>query len=163
MTKPFSEDQKQEWSAVYRQTLVLAEFMERHVPEFAESIRRADEPRRPFSSSLSGLKEARRDLLEMVADLPGTELRELDAQLGQKLGTSLDALQGKRLTKLAALREKGVLTTDSQFRLVYGRVEQIWEDPASLEEVTELNALLASYEEKAALRRERKNTKKGSI
>lgn len=46
------------------------------------------------------------------------------------------SLQDKRLEKIAALRTKGALTTDAQFRLVYGRHEHIWADPAYEQEAT---------------------------
>jgi len=150
--KPLTEKQRQEWSAVYRETLALAGFMDRYVPKLSESIRKAEEPRRPFSSYLAGLKESKNDLLEMAAELTGPELRELDQHLRQELGVSLDSLQVKRLEKIAALRTKGALTTDTQFRLVYGRHEQIWGDPAHEQEATELKALMVAYENKVAHR-----------
>ncbi len=66
----------------------------------------------------------------------------------QYLEINLDNLQGKRLAKIAALREKGSLSTDSQFRLVFGRVDQIWDDPNHSQEAVELQALLTAYENK---------------
>ncbi len=162
MTKPFTEEQEQAWSAVYRETLALAEFMDRHIPTYSKAIRSCEQPRRPFSAYLSGLKEARNDLLESISNLPGVELRELDNQLRQKLGITLDTLQGKRLAKIATLREKGLLSTDSQFRLVYGRVDQIWDDPNHSQEAVELQALLTAYENKVRSKLERRSTRKGS-
>lgn len=150
MSKPFTEEQRQAWSAVHGEVLALSEFMERYVPGVSEAIRHSQEPRHPFGRHLSGLKEARNDLLEMVSDLSGAELRELDLQLRQKLGLVLDTLQGKRLAKISAIRERGSISTDNQFRLVYGRVEQIWGDSAHLKKFEELQALLASYEAKSA-------------
>ncbi len=157
--KPLTEKQRQEWSAVYRETLALAEFMDRYVPKLSEAIRKTEEPRHPFSSYLAGLKESRKDLLEMASDLTGPELRELDQHLRQELGVSLDSLQVKRLEKIAALRQKGALTTDTQFRLIYGRHEQIWSDPAHEQEATELKALMFAYENKVAHR----TRKQGSV
>lgn len=150
--KPLTEKQRQEWAAVHRDTLALAGFMDRYVPKLSEAIRKTEVPRHPFSSYLAGLKEARKDLLEMASDLAGPELRELDQHLMQELGVSLDSLQVKRLEKITALRTKGALSTDAQFRLVYGRHEQIWGDPVNEQEVTELKALMVAYENKVAHR-----------
>jgi hypothetical protein len=43
--KPLTEKQRQEWSAVYRETLALAGFMDRYVPKLSEAIRKNEEPR----------------------------------------------------------------------------------------------------------------------
>ena len=150
--KPLTDKQRQEWAAVYRETLALAGFMDRYAANISEAIRKTEEPRHPFSSYLAGLKEAKKDLLEMASDLTGSELRELDQHLTQELGVSLDSLQVKRLEKITALRTKGTLTTDAQFRLVYGRHEQIWGDPVHEQEATELKALMVAYENKVAHR-----------
>lgn len=61
----------------------------------------------------------------MASELTGPELWELDQHLMRELGVSLDSLQVKRLEKITALRTKRAVTTDAQFRLVYGRHEQI--------------------------------------
>lgn len=146
--KPLTDKQRQEWAAVYRETLALAGFMDRYAANFSEAIRKTEEPRQPFSAYLAGLKEAKKDLLEMASDLTGPELRELDQHLMQELGVSLDSLQVKRLEKITALRAKGSLTTDAQYRLVYGRHEHIWSDPVHEQEATELKALMVAYENK---------------
>ncbi len=94
----------------------------------------------------------------MTSDLTGHELRELDQYLRQKLRVSLDSLQVKRLEKIVALRQKGALTTDTQFRLIYGRHEQIWSDPAHEQEATELKALMVAYENKIAHRSKKQSS-----
>lgn len=150
--KPLTDKQRQEWAAVYRETFALARFMDRYAPHISAAIRQTEEPRHPFSAYLAGLKEAKMDLLEMASELTGPELRELDQHLMQELGVSLDSLQVKRLEKITALRTKGAVTTDAQFRLVYGRHEQIWGDPVHEQEATELKALMVAYENKVARR-----------
>jgi hypothetical protein len=156
--KPLTDRQRQEWVAVHRETLALAGFMVRYVPKLSEAIRKTAEPRHPFSSYLAGLKEARKDLLEMASDLTGHEIRELDQHLMQELGVSLDSLQVKRLEKITARRTKGALSTDAQFRLVYGRLEQIWGDPVHEQEATELKALMVAYENKVAHRSKKQSS-----
>ena len=136
-------EQQQEFDTLWAQVRAMAEFLQ---PEWVASLEESMAGRRATRANISGLREARTDLLEMASYLPGEQLRTLDAHLQQRCSTPLDQLQTKRLSRIADLREKGRITTDEQFRLAYGRVEQIWDNPAHAEEFTHLSTLMAAYE-----------------
>lgn len=144
--RELTDAQRELWAAVHRELLALAEYFERYTPGLTAHADDAREPRQPFTSALSGLTEGRNDLLEWSGDLPGLEQRALDAHLRARLGRSLDDLQERRIGRLAKLRASGRLTTDEDYRLALGRVEQIWDDPSRRDEIEVLNRLMSEYE-----------------
>lgn len=154
MPRTITDNQRDQWSSVHRQALVLAEFFDGKASAFvggqplpmAGAIRAAAEPAHPFASRFAGLREALADLLEMASYLPASDLRELDAYVRVHLSIGLDDLQAKRLARIGAIRAKGKISTDEQFRLVKGRHEQIWDDPLRAEEAVVLAKLLEDYE-----------------
>jgi hypothetical protein len=110
-------------------------------------------------SVVEGWREARNDCLEACRGLSGAQLRELNARLQAECGVALDSLQGRRLKRLADLRTRGRLSTDEQFRLVETRIDELGDDCTSQEELQELIALVAGYEEtvRRRLARQAKN------
>jgi hypothetical protein len=125
MPRPITPTEQQEYDALYAETAVLAEFLEESAPGTLAAIEQAKTPRAPFRLALAGLREARSDLLVMVDFLSGEQMRALDALLRARTKVSLDALQSRRLSKLAALRSRGRINSEEQFRLVRGRLDQI--------------------------------------
>jgi len=136
-------EQQQEFDTLCAQVRAIAEFLQ---PDWVASLEESLAGRRATKADISGLREARTDLMEMASYLSGEQLRALDAHLQQQCSTPLDQLQVKRMSRIADLREKGRITTDEQFRLAYGRVEQIWDNPAHAEEFMHLSTLMAAYE-----------------
>lgn len=159
MPREITDAQREQWAAVHREVMALAQYFERHTPGVTAAAEDAREPRQPFRSALAGLREARNDLLECSEDLPGLAQRELDAHLRDRLGCSLDDLQERRLARLAKLRASGRLTTAEQYRLVAGRVEQIWNDASRRDEFDALSRLISVYE--ALVSRRRQKDKRG--
>jgi hypothetical protein len=158
MPKPITPEQRAEWEQVFRETKALADAIASALPSavgFPDAIEAEREPRPPFRQRLSGLREARNDLLEWASYAPGTEMRRLDHHLKSSIGLSLDDLQSKRLARLAKIREAGRITTDEQFRLAYARVEQIWDDAERRGEFDTLSRLMSDYEERVSRRRKR--------
>lgn len=96
--------------------------------------------------TVRGMREALADNLEDLQDYSGEQLRVLDALLQERAGVRLDGLQQRRLARLAAIRERGRISTEGQFRLVLARVDEVYADPERSGEVAELNGLLAEYE-----------------
>ena len=152
MARPITDEQRREWAAVHREAMALAKYFDRHGLNYSATIAEATEPSHPFRARLAGLREARNDLLEMTVDLPPSELRTLDAFLRENIAVSLDELGGRRLLRLATLRGKGRLSTNEQFRLVKGRHEQIWDQPAFAEEASALYRLMDEYESRKTKR-----------
>ena len=159
MAKPITPEQRAEWEQVFREAKALADAIASVLPSaagFPEDLEAEREPRQPFRQRLSGLRQARNDLLEWAGYAPAAALRKLDHHLKSSTGLSLDDLQSKRLAQLAKIRTAGRITTDEQFRLVYSRVEQIWDDPERREEFDSLNQLMTAYEERVEARRKRR-------
>ena len=156
MAKPITPEQRAEWDQVFREARALADAMASVLPpsavgyaiDFRDAIEAEREPRPPFRRRLSGLREWRNLLLEWAGYASGAEMRKLDHHLKSWIGLSLDDLQSKRLARLARIREARRITTDEQFRLVYSRVDQIWDDPERREEFDSLNQLMTAYEER---------------
>ena len=136
-----------EYDALRRQVLAFAKYFD---SIGAGGWRTALEERRQervTRSVVEGWREARNDFLEACRGLSGTQMRELSARLQAECGVTLDSLQGRRLKRLAELRARGRLSTDDQYRLVETRIDELGDDSASQEELQELLALLAGYEE----------------
>jgi hypothetical protein len=154
MPKAITDEQREQWSSVHKQALVLAEFFDTkrnacgtgESVQMASAIRAAAEPAHPYASRFAGLREALADLLEMASYLAAVDLRELDAHVRIRLGVGLDDLQAKRLARIAAIRAKGKITTDEQFRLLKGRHEEISDDPSRAEEAVAIAKLTGAYE-----------------
>lgn len=157
MARPITPEQRAEWEQVFLESKALADAFAELVPSFAAglvaAIETAREPRQPFRQRLSGLRQARNDLLEWAGYASGAEMRRLDHHLKSSIGLSLDDLQSARLARLAKIRAADRITTDEQFRLVYSRVEQIWEDEERREEFDALNRLMSNYEDRVRNRR----------
>jgi hypothetical protein len=154
MPKAITDEQREQWSSVHKQALVLAEFFDikgsafgtGHSRQMASAIRAAAAPAHPFASRLAGLRQALVDLLEMASYLNAGDLRELDAHVRIHLGIGLDNLQAKRLARIAVIRAKGKIATDDQFRLLKGRYEEIGDDPSRAEETLAIAKLMEAYE-----------------
>ena len=142
---------------MFRETKALADAFAELVPSSAAdlvaAIGAAREPQQPFRQRLSGLRQARNDLLEWAGHASGAEMRKLDHHLRSSAGLTLDGLQSQRLAQLATIRNSARITTDEQFRLVYSRVEQIWDDEERREEFDALNRLMGDYDDRARRRR----------
>jgi hypothetical protein len=154
MPMAITNEQREQWSSVHKQALVLAEFFDikasafrtDHSLNWASAIRAAAEPAHPFARRFAGLRELLADLLENASYLSPADLRELDAHVRSHLGVGFDDLQVKRLARIATILAKGEITNDEQFRLLKGRHEEIWDDSLRAAEALSLNALLEEYE-----------------
>jgi hypothetical protein len=139
-------DRRAEYAALYQETLALAEFFDSITPGMRAAVESAATPQRPLGRAIAGLRGARSDLLVMSASLTGEQQRQLDAHVRKRLGVPLDSLQTRRLEKLSQLREEGRITSEEQWRLIRGRLDQIEGDPAFANEAIELASLAATYE-----------------
>ena len=158
MSSP-SEQKVCEFSELLEISRAFAEFGDREFP--IESISRVENLKswatlaKPTSRWLSGLREGINDDLEMAADLDGARFRRLDSELLEKCGVSLDSLMSKRLAKISAIVSRGKITTDAQFRMLLGRLDQIHSTAGAEQEASALQTLLLDYEQKAAKKRKK--------
>jgi hypothetical protein len=86
------------------------------------------------------------DLLTMVSHLPGAQIRAVATELRSRHGIELDSLQQKRLRRIAAIRERGRVTSETQWYLIRSRIDEIEGLDAHLEECGALQRLADTYE-----------------
>ncbi|PJJ80287.1 hypothetical protein [Mucilaginibacter auburnensis] len=96
--------------------------------------------------NLRGSRYLIKDINEFAKELPENDLNELNLLLNKTFGKDLLKDDDKIAKKIIQILKKGKITTEAQFRLVLGRVEQIYQNPDSLEEVERLNKLLSEFE-----------------
>jgi hypothetical protein len=153
---PVGQQEFEKLLTIYR---TFSEFGDREFPignvSRADNLKNWSDLAKPTSRWLSGLRQAVDDELEMAADLDGERFRRLDSELREKCGVSLDSLMSKRLAKISAIVSRGKITTDTQFRMLLGRLDQIHSTAGAEQEVTALQTLLLDYEQKIAKQRKK--------
>jgi hypothetical protein len=70
--------------------------------------------------SLSGLREAARDMVEWSRDLDDDDLAKLDVALSAAGAPTLTQMRDKRYRTLAKILARGRIRTDDEYRLVEG-------------------------------------------
>jgi hypothetical protein len=133
------------------QALALAETFEHVIPEFramgmSAALRRPVPTGVPSRELAAGWREALNDFLGMLSDLSGAQLRAFAAELRSRHGIELDSLQHRRLGRIAAVRERGRITSDAQFYLLRSRIDEISGFDAHKEECDQLQRLADAYE-----------------
>ena len=108
------------------QAQALAQALEAVVPELRTlGLSAALQRERPSVRPSAGMREALDDLLTMASDLSGAQLRTLADELRKRHGIELDSLQQRRLRRVAAIRERGGITSDDQWYLIRSRIDEI--------------------------------------
>lgn len=150
MPRQLSPERQEELESLYRLLGVYAGFLRQELrPEHAALLEEGIE-KAYRAKSLSGVRMGRDDMVAMTDALTAPQLRQLDGMLREQAGTSLDALQTRRLARIAKVRERGRIANDEQYYLVRERIEQIWDDPGRADELHALQSVLTAYEERRA-------------
>ena len=155
MTKPLSSERQRELNVLPAVILTIIDFHASREEEFGESTAPAVRQIADAAwqkRAVSDLRQIRDELVGMTEALhiPGADLQRLQAMLRDRAGVSLDQVLAERYARIGRVRRTGRITTEAQYYLVKERVESIWYDPAHAEEIEELKALMAAYEEHAA-------------
>jgi hypothetical protein len=133
------------------QAAALAEAMEVVLPQFravglGASFRRPYPAGVPSRELVAGMRQGLDDLLSMASGLSGAQLRALAAELRARHGLELDSLQHRRLRRIASIRERGSITSDTQWYLVRSRLDEIAGLDTHAEECDALQRLADAYE-----------------
>lgn len=83
----------------------------------------------------------------------------LNKLLLEACGKGLDDLYKKRWERIAKIKERGKLRSDSEFYLIKEHIDYLINMEASGEEVELFDGMLFDYEERARLRREKRKKK----
>ena len=129
------------------QAQALAQALEAVVPELRTlGLSAALHRERPGIPPSAGMREALDDLLTMASDLSGAQLRTVADELRTRHGIELDSLQQRRLRRVAAIRERGRITSDGQWYLTRSRIDEIAGFDLHSSECEELQRLADAYE-----------------
>ena len=133
------------------QALALADALEIVVPEYRtlglDAAFRRSSPSGVSSRVLvAGMRQGLDDLLTMASHLSGAQLRTLTSELRSGHGIEFDSLQQRRLRRLAAIRGRGRITSDSQWYLVRSRLDEISGLDTHVDECDALQCLADAYE-----------------
>lgn len=96
---------------------------------------------------LRGMRLVARDINESDTDeWPADRLTALNRSLREKFGKDLTDVKRRDLARIDRIRERGTIRTESEFRVVHGRAEEIWDNNDKKDEMEAINRLLADYE-----------------
>jgi hypothetical protein len=110
--------------------------------QFEESIARGVK-----GGSLEGMKDLARILTDMWRDLPPHLNRQLDDLLRIQLDRSPAALAANQANEVGRILEQGRIENDHQYSLLERHVDIIFQDRSKQQEIDEINALLATYDQ----------------
>jgi hypothetical protein len=89
-----------------------------------------------------GLRQAQRDLQEMIRVLRPEETAKLDELLASLGGPT----SSEPRDEVARILRRGTPVTEDEYRLLMSRVEEIFQDPSKKDEVDAINKLLAAFD-----------------
>ena len=132
-------------------TCALVDALETVVPEYrtlglSAAFRRSDPSDVPRRLLPAGMRQGLDDVLTMVGHLSGAQIRAVAAELRTRHGIELDSLQERRLRRIAAIRERGRVTSEAQWYLVRSRIDEIEGLGTHAEECVALQHLAHAYE-----------------
>ena len=133
------------------QACAVAEALETVIPEFqslglSAAFRQSSSAGEPRRDSVGGMREGLDDLLTMVGQLSGLQMRTVAAELRRRHGLELDSLQTRRLRLIAGVRERGRVTSDAQWYLLRSRIDEISGLDTHVDECEALQHLADAYE-----------------
>jgi hypothetical protein len=96
--------------------------------------------------NLRGMRTIARDDNEQARGMNPADLGRLNGLLREKFGEDLSDNMRKDLVKIGKIRHRGKIRTEDEFRLVQGRVDEIWQDATKKDEMDALNQLLNDFE-----------------
>jgi hypothetical protein len=86
-----------------------------------------------------GLRQVQRDFREMTRALSGDDRGRLDGLLSGFSGPTTSQERGE----IAAILARGEVENEDEYRLLMGRVDEIFQDPSKNDELEAINNLLA--------------------
>jgi hypothetical protein len=89
-------------------------------------------------TSLSGLREAARDMVEWSRDLEGEALVQIDADLLEVHAPTLTQMRDKRYRAFSRILARGRIRSEDEYRLVEGLLAETSLPATEVDEVTRL-------------------------
>jgi hypothetical protein len=148
MARSLKPEQQEEFDRLYRETSIIIGFLheagqltDRLATKYREILEQVKS-----RNDLRGLRIMRKDDNEAIRDLSPTEQQRLQAILAKEVGTDLDAERRAELALIGQVVKRGQIETEEEYRLVLGRVEEIYDKPDADDEVKRLNELLRAFD-----------------
>jgi len=148
MARSLKSEQQEELDQLYWEILIIIGFLhqagqltDRLATRYRETLEQVKS-----RSDLRGMRIMRKDDNEAIRDLPPAEQQRLKLMLAQRVGTDLDAEQRAELERIEELVRADRIETEDDYRLVLGRVEEIYDKPGNADEVGRLNKLLSDFD-----------------
>jgi hypothetical protein len=140
-----------QFETLREQASALADAMEVVSPEcrtlgLGAAFRRPPPGGVPSRALVASMRQGLDDLLTSAGLLSGAQLRRLASELRTRHGIELDSLQQRRLRRIATIRERGRITSDTQCYLVRSRLDEISGLDTHLTECEALQRLADGYE-----------------
>lgn len=156
MPRALTPERQRELDSLRAVLLVFADFQRpyfdgRLADVMVETVEKAHRER-----ALSELRMVRDDMVAMSEGCTAKQMRWLDTMLRERAGIALDDLHARRLARIAKVRERGRITSETQYYLVREHMELIWSDPAREEEFKALQDIMVAYEDRVVRTAQRK-------
>jgi hypothetical protein len=133
------------------QAKMLVDALEAVVPEYrslglSAAFRHQPPADVPPCELVAGMRQALDDTLTMVSHLTGAQIRAVATELRTRHGLEFDSLQQKRLRRIASIRERGRVTSETQWYLIRSRIDEIEGSETHSKEWDALRSLSDAYE-----------------
>jgi hypothetical protein len=147
MARSLKPEQQEEFDRLYREISIIISFLHqegqltnRLAMRYRETLEQVK-----LRNDLRGMRIMRRDDNEAIRDLSPADQQRLKAILAKEVGTDLDAERRAELALIDQVVKRGQISTEEEYRLVLGRVEEIYDKPDADDEVKRLNELLRAF------------------
>jgi len=146
MARSLGAKQLQELETLRSKCLAVLDFFEGRSlgSELATSMRSSVQ-RAYAARDITGLRAGWTDLAEWHRELPELEQQQLARLLQSEAGADIRAERAAEVRRIGEILARGALRTEEEYRLVRGRIDEIYVDPDRADEVHRLNALLRTY------------------
>ncbi|GHT77322.1 hypothetical protein AGMMS50262_18010 [Bacteroidia bacterium] len=148
MKKQFNEKQLQELNHINDWCLTILNFMIKKYGEHTSLTMFKDVINDGYNTkNLRGMRSVYRDTNEWGKGLNTlADTEELNQVLYAKFSEDLNTCSGRDAQKIKRIVRRGKISTENEFRLVLGRVDEIYTDDTKKEEIKILNKMLGEFE-----------------
>lgn len=142
-----SAKREAEIEEIARWALAVVEYLARQDGELAARLTEVIDATRA-RKSLAGMRSIRRDLLEMFASATGDDKRTLDELLRTRTGTGFDTAMSQVSKLVARVAKRGRVASETEYRTLLIRLEELEGDPSRAEEAKQIQELLGRFKRK---------------
>ena len=94
---------------------------------------------------LKGLQSIKNDLIEMLKDVPSSEIQRLDEALIQKIGLSYSQIDGQSAKRIKTILKRGKINNDEEFRFIQSYLNELKDTSLPESDLNRMEELLIKY------------------